>query len=115
MRLYNVNSKPEGKSYGCELSRLDKDEEARLITFAAVWYWYAVGYYEGAGQLIAQREDGKWMHTNLHHCSCYGPLGDGAIDGQVYDSLCAMKKAMSEDLRAECENLFAAIKETESC
>ena len=39
-------------------------------------YHYEDHGYEGSGTLIARLSNGRYLHTNMGHCSCYGPLDD---------------------------------------
>lgn len=49
-----------------------------------VVYWYESGDYDGGGEAVALRKDGKIDVWNLSHCSCYGPLDEWDHKPDVY-------------------------------
>lgn len=68
MQIFNVGP-DELASY--EFDYIDQSKYEWFI------YWYIVGDYEGGGEAVALRNDGKLQAGSLSHCSCYGPLDDG--------------------------------------
>jgi len=109
--LHNVGTfPPVDTSWYGELAALDEYDAEDLQQKGVVeaWYWYATGSYEGSGHLIGRDSAGQWLHIDMGHCSCYGPCSQhGSVTR--HPSLDALKAYMSDDLRAECGNLFAAL------
>lgn len=62
---------------GCyeESQELDNYELDHFVNLGAteVYYWYAIGSYEGGGAVI-YKVGNLWYDGSLSHCSCYGPI-----------------------------------------
>lgn len=50
-------------------------EKLQLYNFEEIWYYYAIGDYCGAGNMIGFKE-GKYFVGLIGHCSCYGPCDE---------------------------------------
>ena len=56
-----------------EISKYEFDKIKEEYNFDFIIYYYLENGYEGAGYLIARKEDKYFLHC-CGHCSCYGPI-----------------------------------------
>lgn len=57
------------------LSEYDsKSIDIPVSTIEWVVYAYEIGSYDGSGTIVIKLKSGKYLTTNLGHCSCYGPV-----------------------------------------
>src|SRR6476646_1592575 len=71
MQIFNVGSE-ELASY--EIESIDQSKYEWFV------YWYYSEPYEGGGEAVALRKDGKLQAGSLGHCSCYGPIDSISSD-----------------------------------
>jgi hypothetical protein len=71
-----------------------------------VLYWYSYECYEGAGCLLAIREDKKVAVYSLYHCSCYGPCEDKEIKFEDFKTPREEWNNSSVGQRREIRGLF---------
>lgn len=81
--------------------------------FEKVWYWYNSGWCDGAGKLIAKKNN-RYQLFDLDHCSCYGPMQEIVGYKPNYAPLLNLVNRMSEGLYKECETLIKTIKENDN-
>ena len=110
MIIHNYGKIPEGLYYeygdAGELDDYDLEDIPRDIE--EIWYWYAIGSYEGSGNLIALR-DGKYYLESLSHCSCYGPTEH--LDFNIpYNSIEELERAATGEYTKEIKLLIDMIK-----
>lgn len=86
-----------------ELEEYDLEDLYKTNAQAA-FYWYAVGSYEGTGQVLILKE-GKWYLHDCGHCSCYGPMEHLDLKAPIADSLTGVRDKCSVDLWIEVEPL----------
>lgn len=100
---------PDRWSSYYDLSDLDSDVDVLVEAGVdEIWYWYAVGSYEGSGQMILRRRDRFWHH-DLGHCSCYGPVDHINLRGEAsWPSLEKLEQSMSPDMMVDVGILFEA-------
>ena len=79
-------------------------EKLNKLGLDEIWYWYGVGDYEGAGQLLMRKGEKYDLH-DMGHCSCYGPVEEVVFHPQKLKDL---KSVCSEDYATECKPLFQA-------
>lgn len=109
-KIISVNQ-PDGNEYFKDCNGLFKQGhkiEGKPLVFAS---WYGDGGYEGTGHAIYQCADGKWDHTPLGHCSCYGPLEGGCGPNGVYETLAALIATFSQELKKQTQGLIDALTE----
>lgn len=76
---------------------IEKLKEHNIEEF---YYWYGTGCYEGSGDAIFKRTDGKWDTLCMGHCSCYGPLENlETAHKEGYDTLEALYNSCSEEYK----------------
>jgi len=75
---------------------IDKMSDADVLA-----YEYHEGIYDGSGNAI-YRIAGKWYHHNMGHCSCYGPFEEVNRHEVGANSLTALVKSFSKELKTEC-------------
>ena len=78
------------------------------LSLDEIWYWYGVGDYEGAGQLLMRKGEKYDLH-DMGHCSCYGPVEEVVFKPQELEDL---KTSCSADYTKECKPLFEAAEKT---
>jgi hypothetical protein len=69
--------------------------EMDLEQYEWLVYWYENGCYDGFGEAVALRKDGRLQTGKLDHCSCYGP----------FDGWAGATPVTVEELFAESDNI----------
>ena len=60
-----------------DIKRLINETAKAGETVEWIIHHYTSGWYDGDGTLIARLSNGLYLHMELSHCSCYGPLEGG--------------------------------------
>ena len=106
MKVHQVAYDLEAR-YGkgrCDVECLDKTDLRKLRPdVEEIWYWYAVGCYEGMGAMIMRVGD-LYAFRDMGHCSCYGPTDN--IHNRAFRTLSDEIKNCSSDCLIDFQPLI---------
>ena len=113
--IHNYGKIPEGyDAYCTDISELDEWDIEKLqgLGVDEIWYWYAVGSYEGDGEIL-MRKGTRFRIHDAGHCSCFGPTDYATFgDHEGFDTLAELEATLSDDYGVEIKPLIAmAIKQ----
>lgn len=109
MKINNVNKFPDKEYDYYDLSGFSKYDIKNIPKeVEEIWYWYGVGSYEGAGELIARLDNGLYMHHSCGHCSCFGPTEDICIP-ETRKTLKELVDSMSDELKENVKPILDAM------
>lgn len=107
MKIHNLNKLPDGfdSSWYDSLAELEEYDlrDLKKQGIDEIWYWYVVGSYEGAGQLLMRKGNDYGIH-DMGHCSCYGPVDESCFIAQ-YKSLTEIESKCSATAWKEIKGL----------
>lgn len=106
MKVNNIGKMPDNYDRYFSIAVLDEYDFKNLPQgLDEIWYWYAIGSYEGAGELLMRKGD-LYDTRSLGHCSCYGPLDGATFNGKPLHSV---KSHMSAEYAKEYVDIFASL------
>ena len=92
------NRPREGADTGISLDEQDM-KRLKKDGCAEVWYSYRIGYYCGAGELVAMNANGDFHLHEMSHCSCYDALDDFNPKWTDASEVWANNPALKDDFR----------------
>lgn len=105
LKVNNLAKFPENFEYKYgSISELDEYdfENLQKLGVDEIWYFYAVGIYEGNGQILMRKNNLFDIH-DAGHCSCYGATDKISFNGKTFEEL---EKSISKEYYREVKELF---------
>ena len=109
MKTYRVDEIPLNFNFDFTSMELDAYELSKIEEVGAevVFYWYAYGHYEGAGQIIFKIGN-KWYLYDASHCSCYGPTDH--IEESIEEGYASLDEILTHCSNAYKEEIMPLIR-----